>query len=140
MSETTLPVEHLFTITAQTDRPSVVQGGPRGTKALIHVTGGSFEGPRLKGTVAGPSGDWVTVAPNGAMHLDVRMLLTTQDDVPILMTYLGVGVTTDEGLRIRTAPRFEVGDERYSWLNDIQAVATGTTGKGSVTYEVYALQ
>jgi hypothetical protein len=56
------------------------------------------------------------------------------------MTYKGIGVPKDGGLDIRTAPLFETGDERYTWLNNIQAIGVGSPSDGSVTYEVYALR
>ena len=39
-----------------------------------------------------------------------------------------------------TAPQFETGDERYGWLNDIQAVGIGTFRRGTVTHDIYALR
>ena len=42
-------------------------------------------------------------------------------------------------LQLRTAPLFEAGDERYAWLNTVQAVGIGTSKSGSVSYQVYAL-
>ena len=56
----------------------------------------------------GPSGDWVQIAGDGALHIDVRLLLRTDDGADILMTYRGVSV--DGGATIRAAPRFETGD------------------------------
>lgn len=141
MPETSLPAEHLFTITCDLTPPVVIPNGPHGTRVIVNVTGGTFEGPQVKGTVAaGPGGDWLTMAPDGSLRLDVRLLLTTSDDVPVLMSYAGVAVPGEGGaLSIRTAPRFEVGDERYAWLNQVQAVATGRSAEGTVTYEVYRL-
>ena len=55
------------------------------------------------------------------------------------MTYTGLARRDDSGLVIRTVPRFETADERYTWLNSLQAVAHGTTGTDSVTYDVYGL-
>lgn len=34
---------------------------------------------------------------------------------------------------------FETGDERYAWLNDIQAVGVGKTVPGGGEYDVYQL-
>jgi hypothetical protein len=105
------------------------------------VTGGTFEGPRLRGTVVTPGGDWVTVRANGTVQLDVRLLLVTDDGASLLVQYKGIGTPGGDGTTsIRTAPLFETGDERYAWLNDVQAVGIGTSVKGSVTYEVYALR
>jgi len=134
MPATSLPVEHLFNITAYTTVNATV-AGPSGTRVIIDASSGTFDGPRLKGTVKGPGGDWVTVRANGMLGLDVRLLLETDDGAAIYMTYQGVAKAAADW--IRSAPTFETGDERYAWLNDIQAIATGVAGEGSVTYEVY---
>ncbi len=134
MPETSLPVEHVFTLTANTSINASIDG-PAGTRIIIDASSGTFEGPKLKGTVKGPGGDWVMMRPDGTLVLDVRLLLETDDGAAIYMTYRGVG--KDMGAWIRTAPAFETGDERYAWLNDIQAVSTGTSDGSSVTYEVY---
>jgi hypothetical protein len=34
---------------------------------------------------------------------------------------------------------FEAGDERYTWLNTVQAVSTGSSDGTAVVYQVYAL-
>lgn len=142
MPESALPVEHLFTITAQTTPPTVLQNGPQGARVIVGVTGGTFEGPKLKGTVAANGGgDYLTQRADGSVKLDVRIVLHTDDGAAILMTYNGIGLTQEGGgLSLRTAPLFETGDERYSWLNRVQAVATGAPGRGDVTYVVYALK
>ena len=44
----------------------LLEPGPRNSvgasRTVVAVSGGTFEGPRLKGTVVGPAGDWITVA------------------------------------------------------------------------------
>ena len=135
---TQLPVEHIITVTVTTDpAPVFLAGAPQGTRLVVRATGGTFEGARLRGTVSPGGGDWVTMRTNGSMKLDVRITLVTDDGAPILLTYNGIG--TDGGTRLRTAPLFETGDERYAWLNDVQAVAHGSVLDGGVTYDIYAL-
>ena len=34
------------------------------------------------------------------------------------------------------APKFETSDERYTWLNAVQAVGKGELGAGTVSYEI----
>lgn len=133
-----LPVEFLFAITAETNLSGIIANGPAGTRVVVEATGGTFEGPKMKGIVKPPGGDWVVVRPDGVMQLDVRILLETDDGAMILMQYKGIGV--DGGENIRTAPLFETGDERYAWLNSVQAVAHGSVGDGNVTYNVFALR
>ena len=41
---------------------------------------------------------------------------------------------------IYAAPLYETGDERYAWLNRIQAVAKGALDGQSLTYEIYELR
>ncbi len=138
-----LPSEFLFTITANTAEkpPVMIPSGPNGTRVIVTAMSGSFEGPKLKGTVADVAGgDWVIIRADGIMSLDVRLCLLTDDGASIYMTYTGLGRREADGSTvIRTVPRFETADERYLWLNSVQAVSHGTTGKGTVTYDVYGL-
>jgi hypothetical protein len=141
MPLTSLPAEYLFTVTATTAPAALIEGGPQGTRRIVAVTGGTFDGPKMKGKVAdAPGGDWLTTRADGTVRLDVRVLLVTDDGASILMTYSGIGKAGDGGFKLRTAPQFETGDTRYAWLNGVQAVGLGTPGRDTVTYEVYALE
>ncbi len=131
-------LEHLFTMTAATAVTGMIAAGPVGTRVVVDAGGGgTFEGPRLKGTVHGPGGDWVTVRSNGKLGLDVRLLLKTDDGADILMEYVGIG--NADASNLITTPRFQTGAEQYAWLNDVVAVSTGAGGGGSVTYDVFAV-
>jgi hypothetical protein len=141
MPETTLAVEHLFTFTGTIGRGASIKSGPMGTRVIVPVLSGAFEGPKLRGRIAdAPSGDWVYLRADGSIKLDVRLTLLTDDGAVILMTYSGIGVPTEGAMALRTAPQFETGDERYGWLNNIQAVGSGTFGHGTVIHDVYALR
>jgi hypothetical protein len=140
----TVPVEHIFTLEARLDEvPTfLVKDGPRGARLLATVAAGTFSGARLSGSL-GPeaSGDWVTIRPSGIWDLDVRAALHTDDGANILFTYTGIGVPDEGRMRIRGAPRFEAGDDRYRWLNDLQAVLLGEADPRThvVRYDVFAL-
>lgn len=139
-SATSLLVEHLFSITAATaELAPVTIPRASGNLTIISVTSGSFEGSRLKGRIVpAAGGDWVSIREDGSMRLDVRLVLETEDGALVYMTYGGVGrVGADGSITLRTAPLFETGSETYQWLNRIQAIATGTVGNGSVSYDVY---
>lgn len=142
MATTQLNVEHLFTLTAELgdSTHALIKDGPQGTRTIASVTGGTFTGPRLSGTIVPPGGDWVSVRADRSIRLDVRLLLVTDDGESILMSYNGVGERQKDGtMTLRTAPTFETGAEAYAWLNNIQAVGIGNAQPGSVTYEIYAL-
>lgn len=140
MAETSLPVRHLYTVTFEIGDSSITVGdGPQGTRMMVGVTGGHFEGDRLKGTVVEPGGDWVTRRADGSLKIDVRVILKTDDGAHILVTYNGIGTVENGGLTTRCAPLFETGDERYTWLNRIQAVGLGHLDGTHVVYEIYEL-
>lgn len=133
-------LEHLGTLRADVGSRTVLENGPQGTRTIAQVVGGRFEGPRLKAALQAPAGDWITNRPDGTYRLDVRFTLKTDDGAVILVTYNGIGHTTDTGASLRAAPLFETGDPRYSWLTRLQAVAIGERVGATVKYEVYALK
>ncbi|MFT4657034.1 MAG: hypothetical protein ACJAXA_003573 [Candidatus Aldehydirespiratoraceae bacterium] len=144
MTPNALPAEHIGTLSARTndvERP-IVSGGPFGTKIVATVTGGTFVGPKINATTPNgvAAGDWVTLLADGKFALDVRVSLRTDDGADIYVTYTGFGTSNEDGtVSIRTAPRFETGDERYAWLNNLFCVAIGSTTPEGVTYEVYTV-
>ena len=125
---------------AETGTRTVVQNGPQGTRTIVQVVGGRFEGPRVKASVETPAGDWITNRADGSYRLDVRLTLKTDDGALILVTYNGIGQTTDAGASLRIAPLFETGDSRYVWLTRLQAVGVGDRVGTTVTYDIYALK
>lgn len=132
--------EYLGTLRAETGTRAVVENGPQGTRTIVQVVGGSFEGPRLKASVQTPAGDWITNRADGSYRLDVRLTLKTNDGALILVTYNGIGQTTNAGASLRIAPLFETGDSRYIWLTRLQAVGVGERLGTTVTYDIYALK
>ncbi|MFQ5933573.1 MAG: DUF3237 domain-containing protein [Dehalococcoidia bacterium] len=140
-----------FNVTVQEPAEHVGQG-PFGDRTIYTVTGGGFEGPRLRGKIlSGGAGDWLLVDSRGIARLDVRGTMQTDDGALIYLHYLGV-VTQDPSRPPRpagepeeygdayfmTSPSFETGDERYAWLNDLVCVGEGKMTSTGVAYRVYA--
>jgi hypothetical protein len=131
--------EYLGRLRAETGTRTVVENGPQGTRTIVQIVGGRFEGPRVKASVQTPAGDWITNRADGSYRLDVRLTLK-DDGALILVTYNGIGQTTDEGASLRAAPLFETGDSRYAWLTRLQAVGVGERVGTAVSYDIYALK
>lgn len=127
---------------------------PHGGRRLALVSGGSFEGPKLRGTIEEGGTDWIRIRTDGVRQLDVRLGLRTHDDCLIALRYEGYRLASTETLAIdrtgvdapngeywyRVAGFFEVGDERYQWLNRVVAVGLGTrTPPAGPVYEFYAI-
>jgi hypothetical protein len=91
-----------------------------GTRQIVPVTGGTFNGPRLKGTAVTGGGDWIQRRPDGVSMLNVRATLRTDDEQLIYITYDGIlyvptgAPATDRYWRI--TPKFETGSAKYEWL------------------------
>jgi hypothetical protein len=144
-------LEYLMTYHADLKEPVDVGAGPSGTRMIYDVTGGSFEGPKLRGRILPSGGDWLAIGGDGVGRLDVRATFETDDGARIYLQYYGRIVPSErvaEGLAktgqtqygdtyFMTQPRFETGDERYAWLNSVVAVAEGRALANAVEYRVY---
>jgi hypothetical protein len=133
-------LEYLGTLRIETGTRTVIENGPQGTRTIVQVVSGRFEGPRVKASVQIPAGDWITNRADGSYRLDVRLTLRTDDGALILVTYNGVGQTTAAGAALRVAPLFETGDSRYVWLTRLQAVGIGERVGTAVKYDIFALK
>ena len=68
-------------------RMQVIGSTPGYVRRVGAVFGGVFEGERLSGEVLDSGNDWQTVRGDGAVTLDVRLVLKTDDEAMIGMTY-----------------------------------------------------
>jgi hypothetical protein len=133
----------LCTVTITLRDPMMLPNTPSGTRSIIEVAATKLEGERLSGTMKGAaSADWATIGPDMTCTLDVRSTFETHDGALVYTQYRGrLDLTKPLGeAPIYAAPLFETGDERYAWLNRIQAVAKGTLDGQTLTYEMYEVR
>jgi len=149
-----LQSRHLF-ILFLTLHPALELGmTPAGSRRIFPVSGGYFQGKRLKGEVSPLIGsDLLLARADGTFQQDVRLLLIADDGGLILMTYRGVrrsSQAVDERLArgeavddaeyyLRTTPYFETAAPHHAWLNQIVAVAKGGRRPGGVEYDVFEI-
>ena len=126
---------------------------PAGRRRIVQVSGGTFDGPVLRGRVLPGGGDWLIERSDGSRRLDVRITLETDDRHLIYATYGGLFCGPPEVMErlakgstvqrteyyFRTAPFFETASEKYGWLNRLLAVGFGWRAPGRVGYRVYAI-
>ena len=142
-------MEYAITLTYPRDDTPV---GPYGHRRILNFTGGSFEGPRLKGKILPPGGDWLLRGADGIGRVDYRATLETDDGAQIYLQLHGIsrtdptrpprpeGEPAEYGDRYyMVAPRFETGDERYAWLNGLVCVGEGKPVQGGVAHRIYAV-
>lgn len=139
--ELELQYEFLFDIIAILDEPIQVGQTPYGERAIYPVTGGSVEGPKIKGKVVANGGDWLTRLDSTTSKLDVRALMETEDGELIYTYYEGfIHFNPDGTYYFRTNPVFQTSSEKYRWLNHTIAVGVGKLTDKGVTYSVYAIR
>jgi hypothetical protein len=114
-----------------------------GNRTVVGVTGGTFEGPKLNGKVIGPAADWPLRISDTLRILDVRLILVTNDEQKIYMTYRGTIRTPPAGQSgeryWRMVPIFETDSPKYSWLTEIVAVGVNFTVPQRVSYRVFQI-
>jgi len=125
---------------------------------IFHSDSGTVEGPRIKGHIIAPTGDWLRTMPGGSLRVDARMSIATDDGAQIYVQYGGViaiapvhfaRMAAGEILHAAemyfvTAPTFQTADPRYAWLNQVQAIGKAVALKGGeggyVRYDVFAVK
>lgn len=99
---------------------------PQGHRLTFPIIGGTFEGDRLRGKVLPGGADWAIQRADGAVELDLRVTLETDDGVLISTTF--IGLRDDAHSYFRTLPRFETASPKYAYLNRLLAVGVGEIG------------
>jgi hypothetical protein len=133
-------------------KPIVVVGETPGPFRRIGIVpSGTFSGSRLSGTILDGSSDWQAVRRDGSTTLDVRLILLTDDGVPIPMSYRGIRhgpadvmQRLDKGEAVdpasyyfRTNPMFEAPAGRYEWLNRVLAIGVGHRFADGPVYSIF---
>jgi len=130
-----------------------VGAAPHGTRVMVPIATGQFEGPRLRGKVLPGGGDWTLLRADGVLELDLRVTLETDDGAlvdlrsfglrhgpPEVIAALGRGERVEpSAYYFRTLPRFETGHPSYAFLNRILAVATGNRRAEGPLYTIHEI-
>lgn len=150
---TALRTAHLTTLCLDVGFSAMLNIGatPHGRRRIAPILGGRFAGERLNGVVRPGGADWVINRPDGAMAIDVRITLETDDQALIYCTYQGLftaepAVMTRFGrgellaeteYSLRVIARFEAGAEPYAWLNNVIAVGQGRQTAAGPIYDLH---
>jgi Protein of unknown function (DUF3237) len=146
--------KHLITLALDVDFAAmqVIGKTPAGLRRIAPVTGGTFAGERLNGTVL-EGADWVVNRPDGVMVIDVRLTLKTDDDALIYLTYQGRFLAGAEAMArfakgalldpadysLVVTAKFECGNARYDWLNNLISVGTGEQTLAGPVYTIFEI-
>ena len=136
---TELRVRPLFTLLLDVAAADQFGKAPGVDRRIGVITGGRFEGEKLRGTLLPGGSDWQAVRPGDGALSQCAHLLKTDDDAIISMSYPGIRhgpkevldriargevvKATDYYLRISAS--YETASEKYGWLNNILSIGIG---------------
>ncbi len=142
---------HLMTLKLAVSGMQAVGETPSGNRRIGLVAGGTFEGPKLKGTVLPGGADWIIARPDGVTTLDVRIVLQTDDGATIGLQYRGLRHGPAEVMAkvnagefvdpsqyyFRTTVTFETASPKYAWLNKAFGIGSGSRPPEGPVYEIF---
>lgn len=91
-----------------------------GNRFVIPITGGTFEGSRIKGEILNGGADYqLQNAEMGRTDLEAIYCIRTNDGVSIHVRNAGIIANDENGNYFYTSPKFEApADSKYAWLNN----------------------
>jgi hypothetical protein len=144
-------LEFLFELKAVLNVPAEVGRTPSGLRRIVEIADGSFEGPRMRGTILPGGADWQILRSDGVAELQAHYVLKTEDGILIQVRNRGLRHGPAEVLKriaegesvdpseyyFRTTPVFEAPEGRYEWLNQSVFIATAARYASSVVVRVF---
>ena len=142
----------IYRLEATLGQPLELGDTAQGRRRIVPLTGGTFFGPELNGTlVPGGSADWQTVLHEGTALGDVRYTLRTdRDDLlyvqsrgvrhgsPEVLARLAHGEDVDASeYTFRTSSQIESGAPDLDWVNRGVFIGVGGRQADGVIYETY---
>jgi hypothetical protein len=142
----------IYHLDAAVGQPLDLGQTAQGRRRIIPLTGGTFTGPEITGTlVPGASADWQTVLPDGTAIGDIRYTLRTNGGDLLyvqsrgvrhgpaeVLARLGRGEDVDPSeYTFRAATQIETGSPDLDWLNKGVFVSVGGRQAAGVIYETY---
>lgn len=142
----------VYRLDATLGPPTDLGDVPGGHRRIVPLTGGTFTGPALRGSlVPGASADWQSVRPDGTAFGDIRYTLRTDaGDVlsvrsrsvrhgsPDVLARLARGEPVDPAEYVfRAATLIQTAAPALDWLNTGVFVTVGGRAPAGVSYATY---
>jgi hypothetical protein len=139
-------LEFVFELRAEVGTPVVL-----GSRRIVPVGSGTFEGPSIKGRLHPGGADYQVIHADGFTEVDARyMLETDQGELiyvsnqgmrhgpPDVIAKLNAGQSVDQSqIYFRTVPRFETAAPGLAWLTRAIFVCVGERYPAGVVIRFY---
>ena len=145
--QTTMATEFVMKLKVSLGQAYSVGETPKGRRTVIPITGGTFEGPLLKGTIIEGGADW-QLAKGNRTELEAIYSIKTDDGVYIHIRNRGIifsgqDANGQQSFYFKAAPTFEAPeDSKYAWLNNALFICSPEWGGegGGITLNVWKIK
>jgi feruloyl esterase len=127
-------LKFLYTENGTLGEPWTVGDTGFGNRVVVPITGGTFSGPRMSGTVTNLGADWGVTDSRDVFFADTRYNLRTDDGADIIVSTYGP-MQPDGKVFLRTT--YQTGHPDYEWLNYIVAMGVLEPTSTGVTTDVW---
>jgi hypothetical protein len=142
-----------FELKVEVGKAQELGSAAKGTRRIIPIIGGSFEGPGIKGTIEPGGYDWQLLRKDNVAEVDARYVLKTDDGALITVVNTGLrhgpaavmermikGEEVDPSeYYFRSIPFFETSVTKYEWINRHVFVANGIRKPAVVIIQVWKI-
>jgi hypothetical protein len=132
-------LEFAFEVRARVGDPLDIGMLPHGRRRVVAITGGTFDGPQLRGRILPGGADWQIIGADGFSELDSRYALETDDGALITVHNVGIRhasrdvmekllageVVDPAAVYFRTSPTFETAAPHLQWLTRSLFIGVG---------------
>ncbi len=136
--------EHMWDAKVKIANSIEVGQSKRGYRRMIPITGGTFEGSKIKGEVLKGGEDWQLVRPDGDTELYARYLLKTDDGYIIVITNQALMHEPAKGTNEKFYTRSVIDIEAptaspYNYLNHAIFLGTFKMGETKLGEDPYVI-
>ena len=147
-------LEFVFEVRAKVSDPTVVGQVPNGTRRIIDILSGTFEGPMIKGKLLPGGADWQIIRQDGFTEVDARYILQTEKGDLIYVSNIGIrhappeiikrlnaGEVVDQSqIYFRAVPKFETAAPDLEWLMRSIFICAGERRPNDVVIRFYRVR
>jgi hypothetical protein len=144
-------LEFALELRVSVDEPAALGARAGSIRRTVAITGGTFEGPLLRGRVLPGGADWQWIEDDGLAFLDAHYAIETEDGIRIEVRNAGVRSGPADVMKrlavgepvpaadyyFRTTPRFDPPEGKYGWLRRHVFVGSGERYRDLVVLRVW---
>ena len=142
---------HIADFLVEVGQPIAIGETGQGLRRVVPITGGTVQGPRLRGAILNAGADSQIIGPDGFTRLEARYVLRLDDGALVYVENSGIRFGSPEVMAqitrgepvdpaqvyFRSTPRFETAAPAHQWLTRPLFIASGARHPDRVALSVF---